>query len=143
MEHMRLSLITVTPKATRAMVEHLQGEKKSTVRIFLKMGGCGMRSFGIVLEDTLPSDKIFEIAGVTYIIDRLLLKKFGPIRIDSDGFSFRLSGKGIHPPLGCGTCGYGCGTRGGTPCSGVCATCENPCPTGQRIRARRMMRNKY
>ena len=136
-------MIEVTAKATRAVIEHLQSEKTSPVRVFLKMGGCGMRSFGIALEDTLPSDKIFEVAGVTYIIDRLLLKKFGPIKIDSDGFSFRLSGKGIHPPLGCGTCGYGCGTRGGSPCSGVCTTCENPCPTGQRIRARRMRRNNH
>lgn len=131
-------MIEVTARATRTIIDYLQSEKTSTVRIFLKMGGCGMRSFGITLEDTLPADKVFEVAGVTYTIDRLLLEKFGPIKIDSDGFSFRLSGKGIHPPLGCGTCGYGCGTRGGTPCSGVCATCKNPCPTGQRIRARRL-----
>jgi len=135
-------MITVTAKATAAMVEHLQNQEVSTVRIFLKMGGCGMRSFGVAVESPLESDTILEVDGVTYIMNRVLLKRYGPIKIDSDGFSFRLSGKGIHPPLGCGTCGYGCGTRGGTPCSGVCATCENPCPTGQRIKARRAKRNR-
>ena len=135
-------MITVTAKATETMREHLQNEEKQTVRIFLKMGGCGMRSFGVAVESPLESDIITEVAGVTYVMDALLLKKYGPIKIESDGFSFRLSGKGIHPPLGCGTCGYGCGTRGGTPCSGVCATCENPCPTGKRIKARRAKRNR-
>jgi Fe-S cluster assembly iron-binding protein IscA len=135
-------MITVTAKATAAMIEHLQNQNKSTVRIFLKMGGCGMRSFGVAVESPLESDTIIKVDGVTYIINKIILKRYGPIKIDSDGFSFRLSGKGIHPPLGCGTCGYGCGTRGGTPCSGVCATCENPCPTGQRIKARRAKRNR-
>lgn len=132
-------MITVTPEATRAMVDYFHGKQEMPVRIFVKMGGCGMRSFGISLEKSLPSDKIFAVDGVTYTVDRVVLKKYGPIKIESDGFSFRLSGKGIHPPLGCGTCGYGCGTRGGTPCSGVCTTCESPCPTGQRIRSRRKM----
>ncbi|MBW1635565.1 MAG: hypothetical protein JRJ68_04750 [Deltaproteobacteria bacterium] len=135
-------MITVTAKATETMREHLRNEEKQTVRIFLKMGGCGMRSFGVAVESPLESDTIMEVDGITYVMDALLLKKYEPINIASDGFSFRLSGKGIHPPLGCGTCGYGCGTRGGTPCSGVCATCENPCPTGQRIKARRAKRNR-
>jgi len=137
------NMIEVTPQATKAIVEYLHDREKLPVRIFLKMGGCGMRSFGIVLEKSLPSDKSYEVDGITYIIDSVVMKKYGPIKIDSDGFSFRLSGKGIHPPLGCGTCGYGCGTRGGSPCSGVCSTCQNPCPTGQRIKARRMKRNRY
>ena len=132
--------LKVSSVAHKTIVDHLKTRKNSPVRIFLKMGGCGMRSFGLAFEEALSSDTVIELDGITYIIDRLLLKKYGPISIESDGFSFRLSGNGIHPPLGCGTCGYGCGTRGGSRCSGVCATCKDPCPTGQRIRSRRKKR---
>ncbi len=133
-------MINVTPEATRAMADYFQDKERMPVRIFVKMGGCGIRSFGIGVEPVLPSDDLHEVDGFSYIMERKLLKKYGPISIDSDGFSFRISGNGIHPPMGCGTCGYGCGSRGGSRCSGVCATCENPCPTGKRILARRRNR---
>ncbi len=134
-------MIEVTPAATKAMAEYFQDKNKMPIRIFLKIGGCGMRSFGVAAEAAQPSDQIFEIDGYTYIVEPVLLKKYGPIKIHSDGFSFRISGNGIHPPIGCGTCGYGCGSRGGTRCTGVCFSCKTPCPTGQRIRARRKNRS--
>lgn len=100
-----------------------------------------MQSFGVTLETRQPTDLVFEIDGFVYIIEPRLLKKFGPIKIDSDGFSFRISGNGIHPPTGCGTCAFGCGSGGASRCTGVCHSCKTPCPTGQRMRARRKNRN--
>lgn len=96
-----------------------------------------MRSFGLALEAALPSDELFVIDGYTYVIERKLLRQYAPIKINSDGFSFQISGKGIHPPTGCGTCGYGCGSRGGHRCTGDCSSCKAPCPAGKRIQARR------
>jgi Fe-S cluster assembly iron-binding protein IscA len=133
-------MIEVTPKASQAIADYCRDKEKLPVRIFLKMGGCGIRSFGLALEAAQPSDKLFHIDGITYVVERKLLKQYGPIKLDSDGFSFRISGNGIYPPAGCGTCAYGCGSRGGTRCSGVCFRCETPCSTGQRIRARRKER---
>lgn len=130
-------MLKITAEAAKAIKDYLQGKEKMPIRVFLKMGGCGMRSFGIALESIKPNDQLFEIDGLTFIIETKLLQEFGPIKIASDGFSFRISGNGIHPPTGCGTCGYGCGSRGGTRCSGVCPTCKTPCATGKRIRARR------
>lgn len=138
----RYNMIEVSPKATLAVVEYCQDKDKMPIRIYLKIGGCGIRSFGLVLEAAQPSDELFEIDGYTYIIDRKLLARYGPIKLDSDGFSFRISGNGIHPPTGCGACGYGCGSRGGTHCTGVCFSCKTPCSTGRRIRARRKNRRK-
>ena len=133
-------MIEVTPAATKAMAEYFQDKEKGPVRIFLKMGGCGIRSFGVAVEPIQPSDQLFEIDGYTYIIESRILRQYGPIKVNSDGFSFRISGNGIHPPIGCGTCGYGCGSRGGARCTGVCFSCKTPCPTGQRIRTRRKVR---
>ncbi len=130
-------MIEVTIEATKNMADYLKDKDMLPVRIFLKIGGCGIHSFGVVQEAAQPFDKQFEVDGISYIIESRLLKEYGPIKIDSDGFSFRISGKGIHPPIGCGTCGYGCGSRGGYRCTGVCFSCKNPCPTGQRIKSRR------
>ena len=130
-------IIEVTAEATRTMQDYLKDKERLPVRIFLKLGGCGILSFGVVQEEAVPGDEIFKVDGVTYVIERHLLRHYGPIQIKSDGFSFRISGNGIHPPVGCGTCGYGCGSRGGHRCVGVCIRCENPCATGKRIKSRR------
>jgi len=134
-------MIEVTPKAALAVADYCQDKDKLPIRIFLKIGGCGIRSFGLALEAAQPSDKLFDIDGLIYIIDANILKQYGPIKVDGDRFGFLISGNGIHPPVGCGTCGYGCGSRGGTRCTGVCFSCKTPCPTGQRIKARRKNRN--
>jgi Fe-S cluster assembly iron-binding protein IscA len=130
-------MITVTPKATQLLTNYFKKNKTEPVRIFVKMGGCGMRSLGVALEGAEKSDDVFHIDGFTYIVDHQLLQKIQPITVDSDGTCFRLSGKGLHPPNGCGSCPYLCGSKGGKRCSGVCATCEDPCATGKRRAARR------
>lgn len=129
--------IEVTAKAALSIREYLQGKDSLPIRIFLTIGSCGMQSFGIQLEALQPSDAVFEHDGFTYIVERRLLKQYSPITIDSDGISFRLSGRGISPLTGCGTCAFQCGIRGQARCTGVCVTCEAPCPTGLKIRARR------
>lgn len=129
--------IEVTAKAALSVREYLQGKDSLPIRIFLTIGSCGMQSFGIHLEAREPADAVFEHDGFSYIVERRLLKQYGPITIDSDGISFRLSGKGISPLTGCGTCAFQCGIRGGSRCTGVCVSCEAPCPTGLKIRARR------
>lgn len=133
-------MIEVTAKAAQAVAEYCRDKEKLPIRIYLKIGGCGMRAFGLALETAEPSDELFEIGDYSYIIERQLLQLYGPIKVNSDGFSFLISGKGIHPPIGCGTCGYGCGSRGGHRCSGDCISCKTPCPTGQRLRSRRTHR---
>ena len=132
--------IQVTPKASLTIREYLNGQSTLPIRIFLKIGGCGMQSFGINPEAFQPGDEAFEIDNLTYVIEKRLLKQYGPIKIDSDGFTFQLRGKGISPPTGCGTCAFRCGTRAGSRCTGVCTTCEAPCPTGLKIRSRRQQR---
>lgn len=78
------------------------------IRIYLQMGGCGILSFGLAIEPARPSDDQFAIDGHIYVIEHKLLQQFGPIRIHNDGFSFLINGNGIYPPIGCGTCGFGC-----------------------------------
>lgn len=132
--------LEVTPKAARTVREYLGDRKTLPIRIFLKTGGCGTQSLDISPEAQNSSDMVFERDGFTYVIEPRLLRQYAPITIDSDGFSFRLSGRGISPPTGCGTCAFRCGSRGASRCTGVCITCETPCPTGLKILLRRKQR---
>lgn len=134
--------IDITATAARTIREYLGNRTGLPVRIFLKTGGCGTQSLDISPEAAKPSDLVFLRDGLTYVIEPRLLRQYAPITIDSDGFSFRLRGRGISPPTGCGTCAFRCGSRGASRCTGVCITCETPCPTGQKILQRRRERRK-
>ena len=130
------SMITVTPKATCLMADYFKDKEVRPIRIFVRLGGCGMRTFGIALEPPKRSDAVFKIDGYTYVINRKLLNTVQPIKIDSDGIAFRMSGSGIAPPHGCGGCGNMCGIGGGRRCHGDCASCKIQCGQGRRQRKR-------
>lgn len=123
-------VLEVTAKATKLMAEHFKGKKKRPIRLFVKLGGCGIRSFGVALEKRQETDALFEIDGFEYIIDKVLLKHVEPIKVDSDGYGFRISGSGIAPQHGCGNCGFMCGD--GSRCMGDCEVCPHKCVYGVR-----------
>lgn len=127
-------MLEVTERASRLVDDYFKGKKKRPIRIFVRLGGCGIRTFGVALEEPKASDKIFTINGQTYIINKKLLKLVQPITFDSDGIGFRLSGSGVAPPHGCGNCGNMCGVRGGNRCPGDCRTCKFQCGHGRRFR---------
>lgn len=125
-------VIEVTPRATQLMREYFKDKPNSPIRIYVRLGGCGIRTFGVALEAPQKNDEIFQINGFTIIVNRKLLRKVQPIRVDSDGLGFRLKGSGIQTQGGCGNCGYMCGVTGGNRCSGDCETCELKCAHGRR-----------
>jgi len=122
--------LEVTSKATQLLQKYFSDKEKSAVRLFVKLGGCGIRSFGVTLEERRKSDASFIIDGFEYIIDKVLLKHVQPVLVDSDGFGFRISGRGIAPQHGCGNCGFACGD--GSRCTGDCETCPHKCAYGLR-----------
>lgn len=126
--------LVVTEKATKLLEEYFHGKDRCPIRLFVKLGGCGIRSFGIALEPIGKADVVFDVAGFRYIVNRLLLKNVAPILVDSDGFGFRISGRGVAPHHGCGNCGYMCGD--GNRCSGNCKTCTLKCGHGLRHQRR-------
>lgn len=127
-------MIDVTPRAARVVADYFKGNDKSPIRIFVRLGGCGIRTFGVALEPIKKTDAVFEIGGYQYIINKKLLQMVQPILFDSDGIGFRLSGSGIAPPHGCGNCGNMCGIRGGHRCPGDCPTCAFKCGYGKQLK---------
>lgn len=133
----KANFLEITPAATKAMSALFVEKDKGPVRISMLTGGCGIRFFGVAAAEDRLSDERFDIDGFTYLVEGKLLQDFAPIKIDSDGVAFRLSGAGIHPPSACGTCAFGCSPRGKIRCDGICRRCPTPCPTGRRILAKR------
>ncbi len=133
---METNIIEVTAKATQLLAEHFKNKEKSAIRLFVKLGGCGIRSFGVALEKPKKTDAIFTIDGFQYIINKVLVKNAQPIKVDSDGFGFRISGKGIAPHHGCGNCGFMCGD--GNQCLGNCSVCKLKCGHGRRNVAKKV-----
>ena len=123
-------MIQVTARATQFLVEHFKNKKKRPIRLYVKLGGCGIRSFGVALEKSTISDAVFDIDGFQFIINKVLLQSVQPIKVDSDGYGFRISASGIYPHHGCGNCGFMCGD--GSRCSGDCATCSHVCHYGRQ-----------
>lgn len=125
-------MIEVTARALQLLHTQFKDKPKSPIRIYVRLGGCGIRTFGVALEAPQKDDAVFQIKGYTFIIKHKLLDKVQPIRVDSDGVGFRLSGTGIRTQSGCGNCGYMCGVTGGDRCSGDCDACELKCAHGRR-----------
>ncbi len=131
----KVNMIELTPRAVVLLEDFFKDRDIEPIRIFVKLGGCGIRSFGIALEKRRKSDKVININGYTFLIDKKLLKRVRPLKIDADTISFRISGSGIQPNSGCGTCGFMCGLNGKGRCIGDCINCKLPCSHGRRIRA--------
>jgi Fe-S cluster assembly iron-binding protein IscA len=126
--------IEVTPRAERLLEEYFKDREKSFIRLFVKLGGCGIRSFGVAIEGRKKSDALIEVNGYAFIIDRKLFEQVKPIKVDADRIAFRISGSGIQAHGGCGSCGYMCGVNGSGRCIGDCINCRLPCAHGRRVR---------
>ena len=130
-----VNMIEVTPRAMHLLNDFFKDTEKKPVRIFVKLGGCGIRSFGVALEKQKKSDEVININGHTFILDKKLWDQVKPLKIDADRIAFRISGNGIQPNSGCGTCSFMCGINGSGRCIGDCGNCQLPCAGGRRIRA--------
>lgn len=136
---MEKDTIEVTPRAIDLIARYFKDKEKQPIRLLVKVGSCGIRYFDVALEPPTKSDLTFDIKGFRFVVNKSVFRHFKPIKMDSDGFGFRISGGGIYPPSGCGTCGYMC--RDGKRCLGDCKICENVCSHGRRVLAEKSESN--
>lgn len=123
-------MIEVTQKAKRLVESYFTSKEKQPIRIFVKIGGCGIRTLGIALEQATAQDQVFSIDGFEYIVNKGLIQRIQPIIVDSDGVRFLLSANGVYSTNGCGSCSFMCGIRGGNRCAGDCENCNHRCYDG-------------
>ncbi len=76
------TMFEVTKEASQKVKEFFQGRKElSPIRIVAGSGCCGP-SLGMALDEAKEDDEVFEVNGITYVIDRQLLELAKPICVD-------------------------------------------------------------
>jgi len=96
-------MLEITKSATEKIAEYLKGRKATPIRIFLNAGGWGGPSLAMALDEPKDTDKVFEIDGFKYIVDKKFMKEAEPIKVDFSGFGFQFE-CGIDFEEGCSAC---------------------------------------
>ncbi len=92
-------MIEIAKTARKEIKKIVEGEKTpSPVRITMA-GGCVGPHLGMLLDAARPGDHVFELEGVRYVIDRVLLFRLQPITVDfTEGpFGAKFAITSAHP----------------------------------------------
>jgi Fe-S cluster assembly iron-binding protein IscA len=99
-------MITVTETARNEVAEYFKAHPKNNIRVFLMEGGCGGPSLAMAIDEKKNTDEVFEIAGVSYVIEKGLLEKATPLEIDFQGMGFKINSSLVLEG-GCSGCSCG------------------------------------
>jgi iron-sulfur cluster assembly protein len=106
----KTALLTVTKEAQKQIAIFLEGKRTRSIRI-MKTDACPGPKLELGLDEVADEDSVFEIAGVTYILDKNLLAQAQTIDIDFTDHGFDISSSLELGPQcsGCGTPNSRCG----------------------------------
>ena len=96
-------MLTVTDTAQKEVADYFKTHKKNNIRIFLMDGGCSGPQLAMAIDEKKDIDQVFEIAGVSYVIEKELLEKAQPIKIDFMGMGFKIDSS-LELSGGCSGC---------------------------------------
>jgi Fe-S cluster assembly iron-binding protein IscA len=104
-------MLNVTEKARMEIDRYFEDKDVQPIRIFLNQG-CGGPQFAMAVDAPRSEDKEFKLDGYTYLIDKDLLVKAQPIKVDFNEYGFEIS-SALELGGGCGGC---CGSCGSDQC---------------------------
>ncbi len=99
-------MLDITQAASARIRDFLAGENKAPIRIQVKSSLTEGPALGLMFDEPKSTDTVFEVDGVTYLVERELLKAIQPIRIDCDSIGLQFSSRLEVDKDGCG-CGCG------------------------------------
>ena len=103
-------MFEVTSLASEKIIEFLKDkDEKPSIRVMLAEGGCSGPALGLALDDEAKdNDDKFESAGLHFLIDKDLMEKVKPIKIDYQtsqyGEGFKIESSLPVKSCGSGTC---------------------------------------
>ncbi len=110
-------MITLTDAAKKELDAFFasQPETKKSVRVYLGGGGCSGPMLTMALDDAGEGDKVEEVGGIVFCMEKALADKAGKVSVDVGYMGFMLMPE--HPVVdpsqftgGCASCGCtGCG----------------------------------
>jgi len=96
-------MLNVTPTAQKQVAFFFNENEIKPIRVFLT-SGCGGSQIALALDEAKPNDRIFEYAGIQYLVDKAFLSQVQPIEIDFTDHGFKIS-SALELGGGCGGCG--------------------------------------
>ena len=96
-------MLNVTLKAREEIARFFEENDIRPIRVFMSSGCCGSQ-IALGLDDAKPEDRIFNIAGIEFLVDKGFLAQAQPIEIDFGGNGFKIS-TALESQGGCGDCG--------------------------------------
>ena len=101
-------MFSISEKASEMIREFLKGrQERPSVRILLQGGGCAGFSLGMALDESTPDDEVFERHGVSYVVEKDLLKQAQPIAVEyiesPRGIGFQVTSN-LSMKSGCDSC---------------------------------------
>ncbi len=97
-------MISVTEAAQEQVREYFNGKEVQPVRIFVNNMGCGGPSLAMALDEKKDTDDGFVYDGVEYIMEKDLMAKATPVKVDFTGMGFALDSN-LSLGGGCSSCG--------------------------------------
>ena len=102
-------MFEVTESARQELKAFFADKDVQPLRIFLKTNTCGGPRLVVGMDELRDGDKVFEVDGLTYVIEQSFLKEIQPVTVDFCDNNFRISaavsfGEGCS---GCDTAGCG------------------------------------
>jgi iron-sulfur cluster assembly protein len=99
-------MLEVTESATAQINEYFKGKTPTPIRIFVNQGGCSGPGLALALDEPADGDEKYLIGGFTFLVEKSLMEKAKPIKVDFLINGFKLDcGLDFGPPTGCSSCG--------------------------------------
>lgn len=113
-------MVTLTESAAEKLREMIdeRGEDENALRLYVKPGGCTGFSYGMALDHPGEKDDVYEIRGVSVIVDRESQTLISGSEVDFvddfEGQGFRISNPNATSTCGCGS-SFRTATEAGQP----------------------------
>jgi iron-sulfur cluster assembly protein len=96
-------MFDVSREARNKAAAFFAGREIQPIRVYVSTDG-ERRSFALALDRARSGDAVFELDGLTYVINQAFLNHAQPVRIDHGAGGFKISAS-IDPNAGtCATC---------------------------------------
>ena len=96
-------MLEVTPAASEQIKEYFKDKQAMPIRVFLNSGGWGGPSLAMALDESKDTDKVFNVDGFDYVVDKEFLKEAQPIKVDFLDIGFKVTSS-LVLDSSCGGC---------------------------------------
>ena len=103
-------MVELTDSARKELDNYFTENEKAPVRVFLHPGGCSGPALALALDEPTDNDEVFDLDGLTVVVEKQLHASAEPIVIDMTEMGFTISSSLKMPEGGggCSSCGGGC-----------------------------------